>query len=61
MASNIVKKSSLNIKNAVVDITDDDGIVLFIDDEGEFNLVDLLKDFNGATVSISVGTTAEID
>lgn len=61
MAANIVKKKSLNIKNAVVDVTDDGQIILSVEDDGEFNLAELLEDFKGATVSISVGTAAEYE
>ena len=58
--ANITKKQTMNIKNALIDLSDDK-VSVSIEDGGIYNLADLLKDFDGTEVFISVSTAAEIE
>ena len=58
--ANISTKKTLNIKNAVVDI-DDGKINLEIEDHGVYSLAELMQEFNGTSVAITVGALSEIE
>lgn len=58
--ANITKKQTLNIKNALIDLSGEK-VSVSIEDGGTYNLADLLKDFDGTEVSISISTAAEIE
>lgn len=61
MASGIVKKQSLNVKNAIVDIRDGKIVLEIEDNPTPYDLADLMKEFNGAVVNISVGVSVDVE
>lgn len=61
MASGITKKQSLNVKNAIVDIEDGKIRLELEDNPIPYDLADLMTEFNGAMVNLSVGVSTEIE
>lgn len=61
MASGITKKQSLNVKNAIVDIEDGKIRLELEDNPISYDLAELMTEFNGAMVNISVGVSTEIE
>lgn len=59
--SNITKKRSLNIKGVVDICKEDNTIYVSCEDNAEaFSLADLLQDFDGAEVTISVTESVDL-
>lgn len=61
MASGITKKQSLNVKNAIVDIKDGKILLEIEDNPIPYDLAELMQEFNGALVNISVGISVDIE
>lgn len=61
MAKNITKNRSLNIKGVVDISSDGNEIFVTVEDADEsYTLAELIKDFNGAEVTISVKESIDI-
>lgn len=58
--ANVVRKNSLAIKGILNVDTDNNTVVVEIEDDEVMELASLLRDFNGSEVSISVGETIDI-
>lgn len=58
--ANITRKNSLNIKGVLNVDTDDNRIIVEIEDGEVIELASLLMDFNGSEVSIAVGESIDI-
>lgn len=58
--ANITRKNSLNIKGVLNVDTDDNRIIVEIEDGEVIELASLLIDFNGSEVSIAVGESIDI-
>lgn len=61
MASKITKKQSLNVKNAIVDIKDGKILLEIEDNPTPYDLAELMQEFNGALVNVSVGISVDIE
>ena len=58
--SAITKKNSIGIKGILNIDVDENKVVVETEDGEVFELADLLKDFNGSNVTISVGESIDI-
>lgn len=61
MASGITKKQSLNVKNAIIDIQDGKILLEIEDNPAPYDLAELMREFNGAVVNISVGVSVDVE
>lgn len=61
MASGITKKQSLNVKNAIIDIRDGKILLEIEDNPAPYDLAELMQEFNGAVVNISVGVSVDVE